>query len=76
MQQDVACFYPTFRASVYSLLVKVRLTALGQVAEKSKVRAWRAGCGTTKLETEFTLFTYDRTILPPIVTCSFHFPCL
>ena len=26
----------------------------------------------TKLETEFTLFTEDRTILPPIVTCSLH----
>ncbi len=39
-------------------------------------RAWRAGRGTTKLETEFTLFTEDRTILPPIRTSSFHFPYL
>ena len=36
----------------------------GQVAEWSKARAWRAGGGTTKLETEVTLFYLDRTILP------------
>jgi len=44
----------------------------GQVAEWSQARAWRAGGVTTKLETAFTLFYLVRTILPPIVTCSFH----
>ena len=44
----------------------------GQVAEWSKARAWRAGKRTTKLETEFTLFTEDCTILPPIVNCSLY----
>jgi hypothetical protein len=38
----------------------------------TSTRAWRAGWGTSKLETEFTLFTEDRTILPPIVNSSLH----
>ncbi len=44
----------------------------GQVAEWMKRRAWRAGWSNPKLETEFTLFYLDRTILPPIVNSSFH----
>ena len=48
----------------------------GDALRRLKTRAWRAGWGTTNLETRFTLFTYDCTILPPIGTSSFHFPYL
>jgi hypothetical protein len=49
---------------------------LGQVAEWLKARAWRAGEGNPKLETEFTLFTEDRTILPRLETPVSTFPYL